>query len=473
MAAAYYYDPFPDEHLTSGYSLPQFDWISTGTEVVGAFNDHVKNRVGMYDVQNDILPPLDSRHLHLNIQTYTDASLAVVTGPSSGSIGGATVFALASAFPSIIVLVSRSLSSVQPVIDAVRFRYNEDAPTLHFVSCDLSSQASVRQAAANIFTLVPRIDIFINNAATPPGPYQENDEGIELQFATNHLGHFLLTNLLTRRILDGPRAVDSPKPRVVNVSSSAHRHCIQSPAENYNFSNGLINGAFYDPRTAYVQSKAANMLFARAYARRLAHRDVLSFSVHPGSIETGLQDRVPTVLRGQADIPGTAQVRASISSSPGPITARSSVSSAPPEGSSISGPNLSYSSPSSAPASAPVSRRGSEQIRQRQMGTAETSTSSYDSQRRVSTQSAASNPVALAEEETYAVQRAKRKTVDQGCATILVAALDPRIEGSSGGYLEDGKVVQDGLMSRMDCDEEAEKLWQLSETLVGERFNWS
>ncbi|KAF2230785.1 NAD(P)-binding protein [Viridothelium virens] len=350
MAAAYDYDPFPDEHLTSNYSLPQFDWASTGSEVVDVFKDRVKNRI------------------------------VVITGPASGSIGGSTVFSLASAFPSIIVLVSRSLS-VGPVIDAIRFRYGENAPIIHFVSCDLSSQPSVREAAANISRLVPRIDILINNAATPPGPYQESGEGIELQFATNHVGHFLLTNLLMPRILNGPRAVDSPKPRIVTVSSSAHNHCFHSPVENYNFSDGIINGALYDPRSAHIQSKAANVLFARGLARKLAHRDVLSFSVHPGSIETGFQDRIHAPITEQA------------------------------EGARVT--------------------------------------------------------------EARAMQRAKRKTVDQGCATILVASLDPRIEASTGGYLEDGKVVEDGLAGVMDRDEEAERLWQLSEILVGQSFDWS
>ncbi|KAI9656045.1 MAG: hypothetical protein M1821_005106 [Bathelium mastoideum] len=443
MAAAYYYDPFPDEHLTSDYGIPQFDWASTGSEAVDIFRDRVRNRI------------------------------VVITGPASGSIGGATVTSLASAFPSTIVLVSRSLSSVQPVIDAIRFRYHENAPTMHFVSCNLASQSSVRQAAANIFRLIPRIDLLINNAATPPGPYQESEDGIELQFATNHVGHFLLTNLLTRRILDGPRAVDSPKPRVVTVSSSAHANCMQSPAENYNFSDGITNGALYDPRNAYIQSKAASVLFARAYAQKLAQRDVLSFSVHPGSIETGLQDRVPSTIMEQAEDAYISETPVSISSSPGPIATRSSVSSGPARGSSVSVPPRSRSSVSSTPTSAPSSRRGSEQIRQRQTSATGFSGSSSDLQRRTSGQSTSSNPVPLAAEEADAVQRAKRKTVDQGCATILVAALDPRIESSSGAYLEDGKVVEDGLVSWMDRDGEAERLWQLSETLVGEKFSWN
>ena len=79
----------------------------------------------------------------------------------------------------------------------------------------------------------------------------------------------------------------------------------------------------------------------------------------------------------------------------------------------------------------------------------------------------------LVAEEVYAVQRARRKTVDQGCATTLVAALDPRLEASTGVYLEDGKVVEDGLAGVMDRDGETDRLWELSERLVGEVFDWS
>lgn len=87
-----------------------------------------------------------------------------------------------------------------------------------FVSLDLSFQASVRNAAATINSLVDRVDILINNGAIMVCPYEKSVDGIELQFATNYVGHFLLTNLLIEKILKA-----GPGGRVVNVSSSAHR----------------------------------------------------------------------------------------------------------------------------------------------------------------------------------------------------------------------------------------------------------
>jgi NAD(P)-dependent dehydrogenase (short-subunit alcohol dehydrogenase family) len=95
---------------------------------------------------------------------------------------------------------------------------------VQFLQVDLSSQASVRKAAAEIKDndLVPAIDILINNAAIMACPYAKSEDGIESQFATNHIGHFLLTNLLMEKILAA-----GPGARVVNVSSSAARGVIR------------------------------------------------------------------------------------------------------------------------------------------------------------------------------------------------------------------------------------------------------
>ena len=81
---------------------------------------------------------------------------------------------------------------------------------------DLASQASVRAAAATINSLVTKIDILINNGAIMACPYAKSIDGIEMQFATNHVGHFLLTNLLIGKLLK------AEGPRVINVSSVAH-----------------------------------------------------------------------------------------------------------------------------------------------------------------------------------------------------------------------------------------------------------
>ena len=204
----------------------------------------------------------------------------MITGPSEGGIGAETALCLASAGPKEIILLSRNKSRVQPVIDVIQTKYPSGSVT--FVQCDLSSQGSVRKAASEIINMVPHIDVLINNAAIPPGPYSKTEDGIETQFGTNHIGHFLLTNLLLPKILSA-----KPGARIVNVSSSAHRYATHL-FEDYNFSDG----ATYSEKEGYIQSKAANVLFTISLAGELEAHGIQSFSLHPGGIATGLSAAV-------------------------------------------------------------------------------------------------------------------------------------------------------------------------------------
>lgn len=126
-----------------------------------------------------------------------------------------------------------------------------------FIQCDLSSQTSVRKAAANF---IPYIDVLINNAVLPPCPYSKTEDGIESQFGTNHGGHFLLTSLLLPRIFTA-----KPSARIVVVSSSSYRYATRLVGENYNFSAG----GTYSKREGYFQSKATNVLFAKYLAQKI------------------------------------------------------------------------------------------------------------------------------------------------------------------------------------------------------------
>jgi NAD(P)-dependent dehydrogenase (short-subunit alcohol dehydrogenase family) len=140
----------------------------------------------------------------------------VITGPGVGGIGAETAISIAAAEPSLIILAGRTESKITPVISEIQSKH--PSVSIKFVSLDLASQASVRAAAATINSLVDRIDILINNGAIMVCPYSKSVDGIELQFATNYVGHFLLTNLLIGKILKA-----GPGARVVSVSSSAHR----------------------------------------------------------------------------------------------------------------------------------------------------------------------------------------------------------------------------------------------------------
>ena len=108
------------------------------------------------------------------------------------------------------------MGRIQPLID--RINAINSAVKTRFIDLDLSSQASVREAAARINASVEKIDVLINNAAIMACPFSKTVDGIESQFGTNHIGHFLLTNLIMPKILAA-----GPGARIVNVSSVSHR----------------------------------------------------------------------------------------------------------------------------------------------------------------------------------------------------------------------------------------------------------
>ena len=146
-----------------------------------------------------------------------------------------------------------------------------------FVQLDLSSLDSVRDFAAKILEEVPQIDILINNAGVMMIPERRlTKDGFEMQFGTNHLGHFLLTNLLLDRIKEAPSA------RIVNVSSIAYRSGVINIDD-------LNSERSYAPIAVYCKSKLANILFTRGLAKRLQGTNVTANALHPGGIRTGLQ----------------------------------------------------------------------------------------------------------------------------------------------------------------------------------------
>jgi NAD(P)-dependent dehydrogenase (short-subunit alcohol dehydrogenase family) len=165
------------------------------------------------------------------------------------------------------------------------------------VLLDLMSQESVRKAAAKVAKLTDRLDIIINNAAVMALENQRTAEGIEAQFGTNHVGHFLLTNLLIPQLLTAAESSAPGSTRVVNLTSLGHR---LSPIRfhDYNFEGKDIppeetplplRGAFakatvgaYNGYLAYGQAKSANILFSVELMKMLKAKGVVSYAVHPG-----------------------------------------------------------------------------------------------------------------------------------------------------------------------------------------------
>ncbi len=140
------------------------------------------------------------------------------------------------------------------------------------VRLDLASLASVRAAAEEIRTAVPRLDLLVNNAGVMDVPFQRTEDGIELTFATNHVGHFALTGLLLDTMVEGGR--------IVTVSSVAHRRGTADFTEP--------DADSYRSGDAYEQSKLANLLFTYELDRRLAGSGIHALAAHPGIVGSSL-----------------------------------------------------------------------------------------------------------------------------------------------------------------------------------------
>jgi NAD(P)-dependent dehydrogenase (short-subunit alcohol dehydrogenase family) len=184
----------------------------------------------------------------------------LITGASAG-IGKATASELA-ARGARVVMLCREPGKAEAARAELRAR--TPAAQLELLPLDLASLASVRACAAAVLDACPRIDVLVNNAGVFPPTLRATADGFEEQIGVNHLGHFLLTNLLLERL-----------------AASAMRHAGGriDPAS-------VRKPAVYDAMAAYRQSKLANILFANELARREAGRGVTSNSLHPGGVAT-------------------------------------------------------------------------------------------------------------------------------------------------------------------------------------------
>ena len=206
--------------------------------------------------------------------------VAIVTGGNSG-IGFETAKALADSGAAVVV-ASRSLERGQKAMDEI----NASSPksSVQVMQLDLASQDSVKRFAAEFSSKFDRLDLLINNAGVMmPPERQETADGFELQFGTNHLGHFALTVLLMDVLGRAPGS------RVVNVSSSA-QNWGGIDLDDLNWTTRDFKRA-----KSYGASKVANMLFTLELQRRLTESgiDVTVTAAHPGWTATNLQASTP------------------------------------------------------------------------------------------------------------------------------------------------------------------------------------
>ena len=200
-----------------------------------------------------------------------EGDTVVVSGGTDG-IGRVAAEQLARTAAHVLI-TGRSTEKARAVMEGINEAAGADRASS--VILDLSSPSSVRRAAAEILERCQRIDVLINSAGVQLGQRQETTEGYEVVWATNHLGPFLLTNLLLDRI------VASAPARIIIISSSAQR------MEHIDFED-LHLVSRYTMMKAYAQSKLANVMFTRSLAARLKNSGVTVNALHPGLIATSI-----------------------------------------------------------------------------------------------------------------------------------------------------------------------------------------
>ena len=200
----------------------------------------------------------------------------IITGANSG-LGKESAFALAK-LGAEIVLAVRDINKGQSVKNQI-LNQNPSA-VIEVAALDLMDLDSVRKFAASHST--KPIDVLLNNAGIMAVPFEKTKDGFESQMGTNHLGHFLLTELLFDAVSRGSN------PRIVNVSSSAHR---LGKLKTGDINELNVSKENYSPWTVYGNSKLANLLFTNELVRRLklANSNITVAVAHPGYANTNLQ----------------------------------------------------------------------------------------------------------------------------------------------------------------------------------------
>ena len=212
-------------------------------------------------------------------QARLTGKTVIITGANTG-IGLETAVDLAKRGARVVLACRDVARGEAAVLEVKRQSKSEE---IMFSKLDLASLRSVREFSERTLGEEPRIDILINNAGVIGPSYTITEDGFELHFGVNHLGHFLLTNLLLERIKEAPAG------RVVTVSSAAHRR-------KWISFDDLQSKRSYSKFHAYGQSKLANILFTQSLAKRLKGTNVTAYSLHPGVVLTELARHLPRIF---------------------------------------------------------------------------------------------------------------------------------------------------------------------------------
>lgn len=310
----------------------------------------------------------------------------LITGVSPTGLGAEAARVVALHAPKLLILASRTPAAIAEVIAELKAQagFDSNATAIEPLQVDLASQFSVRAAAASLLKAHPdlALDVIINNAGIMMLPSYEsvpdsNGNPIEKQFGTNHIGHFLLANLLMPALRRSQSASGS---RVVTVTSRGY---LGSPVKALDdpalLGDTPANRTAYDAFQAYAQSKTASLLFTVGLSRKLADKGVAAYTVDPGTV-------------------GTTQLARSV-----PVEVQKALSWRLDDGSL--------------------------------------------------------NPAA------------PFISASQSVASYIKAAFDPALDGKSGATIT-SVAVDEGILDYAKDPALADKLWALSETLVGEQFRY-
>ena len=202
-----------------------------------------------------------------------------VTGVSAG-LGVETARSLA-AHGAQVVGAARDLAKAEAAMAQVRKETASHAGSFELIALDLADLKSVRHCADALLTKGEPFDLVIANAGVMATPFLHTADGFEMQFGTNHLGHFVLVNSIAPLIRKGGR--------LINLSSAGHRF------SNIDLEDPNFVKTPYEPFVAYGRSKTANILFAVAFDRRHQRNGIRAAAVHPGGVRTELDRHVDPI----------------------------------------------------------------------------------------------------------------------------------------------------------------------------------
>lgn len=201
----------------------------------------------------------------------------VITGSTSG-IGWETLKALLPDFD-LVILPVRNLEKAKNMIEGLPGKEK-----IRLISMDLSEMKSVKAGSQEILKLTDQIEVLINNAGGMFPAKKLTTEGLDMTFATNHLGHFLLTKELLPALKKG-------QAKIINVSSEAHR-ISSDPAQDFSIKKSSNTGA------AYGKAKLYNILFSYELKNKYESEDISSYSLHPGAVRTAFGSETSGITKG-------------------------------------------------------------------------------------------------------------------------------------------------------------------------------